>query len=536
MAYPPSSDDGQGPEDEGWWGLPRAAVVAAGLVLALLSLAHHLGAPGVWKQVMAAVHDPATGAWTGPWNWLWWPVIRAAGHACFVLPVVYSSAPVYALCLVLLGLAKTVGWHWQAIFMLVAMMSPLIDMICLREIPRLRKGQSLSQDAWRRIRKDRFAMTCLTIICFYASVALLCRIELLASGENEPVRVARHAWVKGEWQPYVFTGGENLPEELKKQAPQLEYQPPSIFTNLQIMVQKLWLTTSGTYRQQFRQSLGLGPIPTNDDLEAQIAAYQAAVAEQRTPPPITLPKGDYDRPGPDGLYPDERNRIPGWFDYPMGTDFLCRDVFKRVLHGTRIAMSVGLVSCIIAIPIGAFFGALAGFYGGLVDEMIVLVYSTVASIPGLLLLLAFVMVVGKGIIGVYIALGMTSWVSLCRLVRGEFIKHKEREYVVAARSLGATDFSCIFKHILPNVFHILIINFSLRFVYAVQSEVILSYLGVGVNDQPSWGVMINDAKLELARGVWWQLAAATGAMFMIVLALNIFGDILRDALDPKLRN
>jgi len=298
---------------------------------------------------------------------------------------------------------------------------------------------------------------------------------------------------------------------------------------------KLRLTASGSARQEFREFLDLGPIPSNEDLERQKLAYQTAIEEEREPPAITIPDGDYQRPGADGLYPDERNLIPGWFDYPLGADFLARDVFKRVLHGTRIAMSVGLVSCIIAIPIGSFFGALAGFYGGFVDEMIVLLYSTIASVPGLLLLLAFVMVVGKGIIGVYIALGMTSWVSLCRLVRGEFIKHKEREYVVAAQSLGATNFSCIFKHILPNVFHILIINFSLRFVYAVQSEVILSYLGVGVNDQPSWGVMINDAKLELARGVWWQLAAATGAMFFIVLALNIFGDILRDALDPKLR-
>ncbi len=392
------------------------------------------------------------------------------------------------------------------------------------------KGQSLGQDAWRRIMKDKLAVICLIVITTYASVALLCAGGLIASGENEPISVTRNAWVGREWKAFTFKGGADLPTGLGAQAPTLEYQAPSLVTNLWVLYAKSFMEPA-----EFRAALDLGPIPTNADLDAQLAAYDAAIAEGTEPPAITLPKGNYDQRGSDGLYPDERSKIPGWFDYPFGTDFLARDVFKRVLHGTKIAMSVGLVSCVIAIPIGTFFGALAGFYGGLVDEMIVLLYSTVASVPGLLLLLAFVMVVGKGIVGVYIALGMTSWVSLCRLVRGEFIKHKEREYVVAAQSLGATNFSCIFKHILPNVFHILIINFSLRFVYAVQSEVILSYLGVGASDQPSWGVMINDAKLELARGVWWQLTAATAAMFFIVLALNIFGDILRDALDPKLR-
>lgn len=394
-----------------------------------------------------------------------------------------------------------------------------------------KKGQSLWQDAWKRIWKDRLARTCLLVIALYATLAILCKMEVIAAGEDQPVQVVRKAWVDGEWVDTTFEGGAYLPAELKAQAPELEYQPPSLWTNLVVR----WMVLRGAERSEIREFLDLGPRPTNEDLEEKLRLYKAKKSDGLEPEPITIPAGDYTKTDSGGLLPDERHKLPGWFDYPFGTDIFGRDVFKRVLHGTRIAMSVGFVSCVIAIPIGTFFGALAGFYGGWIDEMIVLFYSTIASVPGLLLLLAFVMVFGKGIIGVYIALGMTSWVSLCRMVRGEFIKHKEREYVLAARSLGASQFACIFKHILPNVFHILIINFSLRFVYAVQSEVILSYLGVGVNDQPSWGVMINDAKLELARGVWWQLAAATFAMFFIVLSLNIFGDILRDALDPKLR-
>jgi len=136
---------------------------------------------------------------------------------------------------------------------------------------------------------------------------------------------------------------------------------------------------------------------------------------------------------------------------------------------------------------------------------------------------------------IYIALGVTSWISLCRVIRGEFIKHKSREYVVAAESLGASHFSRIFKHILPNVSHFVIIDFSINFMSAIKAEVILSFLGLGVQGQPSWGVMIDDSKLELSRGVWWQLGGATIAMFFVVLAFNLLGDSLRDALDPKIK-
>jgi peptide/nickel transport system permease protein len=144
-------------------------------------------------------------------------------------------------------------------------------------------------------------------------------------------------------------------------------------------------------------------------------------------------------------------------------------------------------------------------------------------------------VFGKGLWSMNLALGLTGWVGICRLIRGEFMKHKEREYVQAARSLGASNSRRIFIHILPNVSHLIIINFSFLFVGGIKTEVILSYLGLGVQGVPSWGTMIDEAKLELARGVWWQLGAATVAMLFVVLALNIVGDALRDALDPKLK-
>jgi peptide/nickel transport system permease protein len=229
--------------------------------------------------------------------------------------------------------------------------------------------------------------------------------------------------------------------------------------------------------------------------------------------------------------PPSLDKMELWF----GTDIFGRSVFYKCIHGTRIAMSVGLVSSLISIPIGVVLGALAGYFGGWIDEAVVWFYTTLSSIPSIMLLIAITFLLGKGLGAIYVALGVTAWVSLCRVIRGEFIKHKSREYVVAAESLGATHFSRVFKHILPNVSHFIIINLSINFMSAIKSEVILSFLGLGVQGQPSWGVMIDDAKLELARGVWWQLAGATVAMFFVVLAFNILGDSLRDALDPKIK-
>jgi peptide/nickel transport system permease protein len=219
----------------------------------------------------------------------------------------------------------------------------------------------------------------------------------------------------------------------------------------------------------------------------------------------------------------------------LGTDIFGRSVFYKVIQGTRIAMSVGLMSSLMSIPIGVILGALAGYFGGWIDDLVVWFYSTLSSIPNIMLLIAIAYVMGKGMTAIYVALGITAWVSLARVIRGEFVKHKSRDYVIAAESLGAGHLSRIFKHILPNVSHFIIINFSIQFMSAIKSEVILSFLGLGVQGQPSWGVMIDDARLELSRGVWWQLAGATIAMFFVVLAFNILGDSLRDAIDPKIK-
>lgn len=228
----------------------------------------------------------------------------------------------------------------------------------------------------------------------------------------------------------------------------------------------------------------------------------------------------------------------------LGTDIQGRSVFWRLLYGARTAMVLAVCASAITIALGTFFGVLAGYFGGWIDNLVIWLFSTVSSIPWILLVIALTFVLKMnapvynaiGDLGcVIVALGLTDWVGLCRLIRGEVIKLRDRDYVVAARAVGMGNWRIIRRHIVPNVFHIIIITFSLGAVGYVQAEVALSFLGLGISQRPSWGRMIDDAKLELLRGVWWQLAAASLAIFFLCLALNLLGDRLRDALDPKLR-
>lgn len=242
-----------------------------------------------------------------------------------------------------------------------------------------------------------------------------------------------------------------------------------------------------------------------------------------------------------GLLPiDYATRMGASFTPPnsqfwFGTDFLGRDVFSQTLHGVEVAVKVGVVASFIAIPLGTLLGAFSGYFGKHIDDFVVWLYSTVDSIPQILFMLSVSFVLGKGLSSICLAIGLSSWVGTCRLIRAEYMKHRELDYVLASRALGASHLRIMFVHILPNVFHFLIIDFSLRFILAVKSEAILSYLGVGVQNEPSWGIMIADAKQELLQGHWWQITAATGAMFLLTWSLNLVGDALRDALDPHLR-
>jgi peptide/nickel transport system permease protein len=223
----------------------------------------------------------------------------------------------------------------------------------------------------------------------------------------------------------------------------------------------------------------------------------------------------------------------------LGTDANGKDILVRTLKGCRTALMVGVIPMLIIMPLGVLLGMLAGYYGKRVDDAVQYTYTVFTSVPDILLLISLVLVLGRGILQVCLALGITGWVGLCRLVRGETLKHRDREYVRAARALGVSDLRIMLRHILPNLLPIVIISVVLGCSGLVLSETILTYLGVGVPpEMGSWGNMIDAARLELARepAIWWQLASASTALFLLVLSFNILGDALRDAVDPRLRS
>jgi len=221
----------------------------------------------------------------------------------------------------------------------------------------------------------------------------------------------------------------------------------------------------------------------------------------------------------------------------FGGDRWGRDVLQKTIKGTETSMFVGLVAAVLAAFLATVFGALAGYYGGWIDDFFNWFYSVFTSIPYLLLILAIAAVLNqKGTLTVILILGLTGWTGIFRLVRAEYLKHKVREYIQAADAIGASHPRRMFVHILPNVSHVILVQLSLHVVLFIKSEVVLSFLGFGVGvDTVSWGSMLNEAQSELILGYWWQLAAATLAMALLVTGFSLFTDALRDALDPKLK-
>jgi ABC-type dipeptide/oligopeptide/nickel transport system permease subunit len=217
----------------------------------------------------------------------------------------------------------------------------------------------------------------------------------------------------------------------------------------------------------------------------------------------------------------------------LGTDLLGRSVLWRVLAGAQTAVTIGLATTALAVPFGTALGLAAGYFGGWVDGVINWVYSVVVSVPDILLITAISYAMGKGIQSMCVALAATSWVSIMRLVRGEVLRHKGSDYVLAARSLGAGARRIMFSEILPNVVHVAIVTSSLVLLAAVKGEVILTYLGLGIQDGASWGLLIAGAAQDLTNDIWAPLAGTVTAMFLLIYALSTIGDALRDVLDPR---
>ncbi len=359
---------------------------------------------------------------------------------------------------------------------------------------------------WQRLKADRLAMFSLGIVVLFLAMLLLSVSGFVASDWSKEVGTY--------YAPPVFMG-EQLDHKTVPPSPslitekQMETIPPEnpvdplkdILRNLR---KSLPQNTHATY------DYGIDD-PLKEELD-DIRAKQSAQA--------TLPSSQDDR---------QKTLL-------FGADKWGHDIIKKTIKGSETSILVGLISALVATVLGTLLGAFAGYFGGRVDDFLNWFYNIFTSIPYLLLILAVAAVLqSKGVLTIILILGLTGWTGVFRLVRAEYMKHKEREYVLAASTIGASNWRKMFIHIFPNVSHISLVQMSILSVGFIKSEVILSFLGFGVPvGVVSWGSMLNEAQNELILGKWWQLVAVTATMAVLVTALSLFTDGLRDALDPKL--
>ena len=232
----------------------------------------------------------------------------------------------------------------------------------------------------------------------------------------------------------------------------------------------------------------------------------------------------------------DRVLVPPCKEHPLGTDQLGRDVLSRIIWGGRISLLVGFVAVGIATAIGVVLGAVAGYYGGWVDGLIMRLVDVMLCFPAFFLILAVVALLEPSIWNIMVVIGLTSWMGVARLVRAEFLSLKERDFVLAARSLGARPARIIFVHILPNAMGPVFVSAILGIGSAILTESALSFLGIGVQPPtPSWGNMLTAGKDHLEIAYWLSLFPGL-AILLTVLGYNLLGEGIRDALDPRLRD
>jgi oligopeptide transport system permease protein len=230
----------------------------------------------------------------------------------------------------------------------------------------------------------------------------------------------------------------------------------------------------------------------------------------------------------------QSRKFPSW-EYPLGTDTIGRDQLSRIIYGARVSLSIGLSVQLIAVVIGVTMGAAAGFLGGWVDTLVMGTIEVFTAIPQLLFALFLLALWGGGITNIIVALGIISWIEICRLTRAQILSLREKEYIESARAIGVTNVNIALKHLLPNALSPLIISFTLGIPATMFAEAGLSFLGIGINDpMPSWGKMAGQSFGNIE--VYWHLGLFPTLMIALtMLSFSFVGDGLRDALDPRLR-
>lgn len=237
---------------------------------------------------------------------------------------------------------------------------------------------------------------------------------------------------------------------------------------------------------------------------------------------------------------EHRLQPPGWGiqgsdPHRLGTDNLGRDILSRIIYGSRISLLVGATTVVLAGFMGCFLGALAGYFGDLTDEVISKISEIFLAFPFLLLAIALMAFLGQGLVNLILALMMSRWVQYCRVVRGEVLSLKERDFVVAARALGGRDFYILFRHVVPNTLASVTVIATFAMAIVIIAEASLSFLGLGVPPSiPTWGSMLSEGRSYMYRAPWLTIFPGI-AIFVTVFGINLLGDGLRDILDPKLR-
>jgi peptide/nickel transport system permease protein len=361
--------------------------------------------------------------------------------------------------------------------------------------------------AWRRLQTDRIAMCALGIVVLYLLALVLSASGIIAADWEREVGV--------NYAPPSFLGAQSASDRSvlghdSNATP--EVPPDNPLDPLRDVIHQL--------RSE------MGTLPTTD-AGAPVDDYGIADPLQKEMDEIHASLAT--RAAKSVLI--KRDTLP------FGADKWGHDIVKKTIKGAETSIVVGLIAALLATVLGTLFGAVAGYFGGLVDDLFNWFYSIFTSVPYLLLILAVAAVLQqKGMLTIILILGLTGWTGTFRLIRAEYLKHKHREYVWAADAIGASHLRKMFSHIFPNVSHVALVQVSILVVGFIKSEVILSFLGFGVPvGTVSWGSMLNEAQNELILGKWWQLAAASIAMAVLVTAFSLFTDALRDALDPKLK-